>query len=144
MANRMWTQFRYSLEKAPVDVFITLTGAGASAPTLNSWTGTAVATAGSGGYKGVKSVTRNGVGDYTITFQDTYNRLLGFDFVPLSIDGATASAAANCWIKAVSPTATGGATVRFVTYGATPGTPVEATTNDRLYICATWSNSNAQ
>ena len=144
MSNRTYTQFQWGLEKKAVSIYCNATGTGASAPTLNSWTGSALATAPSAGYKGVKSITRNGVGDYTFTFQDTYNRLLDLSLNVLAIDGATTPLVAACWIKSVNATATGGATVRLVFYLSAPGTPADAGTNERLYLVFTWSDSNAQ
>jgi hypothetical protein len=145
MANRMFTQFEYSLEKAVVSIYCTVTGAGSpNNLVLNSWSGSAYATAGTGGYKGVKSITRNADGDYTFVFQDNYNRLIDFGGQALALDGSTTPLAVATWLKAVSPSATGGATVRVIFYLATPGTPVAPGTNDRWLLYFGWSNSSAQ
>lgn len=140
MANRTFTQFRGHLEKAPVSIFIALDGAGAANPVLLNGS---LTTAGTGGYKGVKSVTRNGVGDYTITLQDTYQKVLSAKFCVFSRTAA-APAISNAYIKSAATTTAGGGTVTIVTFGATMATPVEmGATVDRLLIELVLSNSNA-
>ena len=143
MANRQFTQFQYSLEKAVTSIFCTLTGTGASVPTLNGWSGSALTTAGTGGYKGVKSLTRNGQGDITFTFTDNYVRLLDVSANALAIDGSTTPLAVAYWLKAINATATTGATVRIIFYLATPGTAIDLGTNDRWFLQFTWSNSSS-
>jgi len=143
MANRTWTQFQGSLEKAVTSVFCTVTGTGASLPTLNGWNGSALTTAGTGGYKGVKSLTRNGQGDITFTFTDNYTRLLDLSANALAIDGSTTPLAVAYWIKAINTTATTGATVRIIFYLATPGTAIDMGTNDRWFFQFVFSNSSS-
>jgi hypothetical protein len=65
MANRQFTQFRYSLEKKIVDLFADVTFGSSGAPTLVKAKS-----------KGVKSITRTSAGLYVITLQDSYKRLL--------------------------------------------------------------------
>lgn len=65
MANRLMTQFRYTLEKKIVDIYAKATIGGTGAPTL-------VPTLS----KGVASISRTGVGAYTVTLQDPYIDLL--------------------------------------------------------------------
>ncbi len=149
MANRNFNQFQWSLEKKLVNLFANTVGGGTGVNmTLQSWndqSGTtgALATAASGGFKGVKSVTRNGTGDFTFTFQDNYRRLLDVSGNALAVDGSTTPLAVAYWIKAVNPLASGGATVRIITYLATPGTPVDPGTNDRWYWQFCWGDSAA-
>lgn len=143
MANRMFEQFAYSLEKKPVTVFINWDGNSTSTPTLLHWNGSSLVAAPAGGTRGVKSLLRNGAGDITITFQDTYQRLLDVSYVALAKDGSTTPVACNLWVKAVSPGAAGGATLRVLTYLNAAGTPADSTTNDRWYVAVTWSDSAA-
>lgn len=77
MANRYFTQFQYSLEKKLVTLFCNVSIGATGAPTLN--------TAKS---KGIKSVVRNSTGNYTVTFQDTYQMLLFMDHIILAASGA--------------------------------------------------------
>ena len=144
MANRHFNQFSYSLEKKVVFLYAILDGTGASAPNLMAPNGAGTLASTALGYKGIKSITRTGVGDYTINLQDSYFRLLDLSFSALSKDGATTPLVWDCWIKsAVTQAASGGGSVRILTYGSAAGTPVEANTNDRMYICLTLSDSNA-
>ena len=145
MANRHYEQFQNSLEKKLVNIFINFDGNSTSTPILKSWNPVtaALVTAPSTGYRGVTSITRNGTGDFTFKFQDNYVRLLDVSLNPLAIDGSTTPLAVGFWIKAINPTAAGGATVRVITYLATPGTPVDPGTNDRWYGQFTWSDSAA-
>jgi hypothetical protein len=69
MANRLFNQFQGTLEKSPVILWMRFTVGATGAPTLD--------TANS---KGIKSITRNGVGNYTVVLQDSYQKLLGFNY----------------------------------------------------------------
>lgn len=84
MSNRLYTQFRYSLEKRVVDLFADVTFGASGAPTLN--------TAKS---KGVKSITRSSAGKYVLTLQDSFNGLL---MLKHSFVNATAPAAPGAYI----------------------------------------------
>ena len=145
--NRFATQFQRTLEKEVVTIFCNCLGTGASVPTLLrfSWGGTGgtLATAGSGTAHGVKSITRNGAGDYTFTFMDNFIRLLDVSCSVLSIDGSTTPLVASCWTKAVNTAASGGATVRLIFYLSTPATPADAGSNERIYLAFQFSNSSA-
>jgi hypothetical protein len=138
MAGRHFNQFSYSLEKYPVCIFAEIKGKGAAVPDLLNQAGAAVTS-----FHGIKSITRNGVGDYTITFQDTYQRILDINLTIASANGSAPTAYA-AYVKAVNAQAAGGATVNFITYGATIGTPVEmSATTDKAWITVTFSNSTA-
>lgn len=65
MSNRLYTQFRYSLEKKVVDLFADVTFGATGAPTLVSTKS-----------KGIKSITRSSAGKYVITLSDAYVGLL--------------------------------------------------------------------
>lgn len=71
MANRTFTQFGYTLERAVVSLYAHVTFGASGAPTLD--------TANS---KGIVSITRNAAGKYTIVFGtqagmlDVYNKFL--------------------------------------------------------------------
>lgn len=64
--NRRFTQFRYSLEKKVVDLFAQVTIGASGAPTLVS-----------GSYDGILSFARNSAGNYTLTLENRYVKLLG-------------------------------------------------------------------
>jgi hypothetical protein len=78
----------------------------------NTWV-----TAGSGGLQGFASVTRNSAGDFTITLQDNYVRLIGASFTydnPASV-GLPAAPLVALKADGTNMAASGGATVEFTT-----------------------------
>lgn len=83
MANRLFTQFRYALEKKICDIYMKATIAATGAPTLVAASS-----------KGVTSIARTGLGAYTITLQDPYVDLLLASF---HITLASGSPAALAW-----------------------------------------------
>ncbi len=87
MANRLFTQFRYALEKKIVDIYCKAAIGGTGAPTLDAVKS-----------KGIYSIARTGVGAYTITLQDPYVDLLLAQF---HLEKASGSAGALAW-KVVS------------------------------------------
>lgn len=66
MANRWMNQFRLSLEKSVVELWVKATIGAAGAPTLVT----------DNNSKGIASITRDDTGLYTIVLQDTYYKLL--------------------------------------------------------------------
>jgi hypothetical protein len=88
MSNQRYTQFRYAKEKKVVDLFAKVTFGSTGAPTL------VVAQS-----KGVKSITRNSAGDYTITLGDKYTTLLGVRHI---FQNATAPASPASYIKSAT------------------------------------------
>jgi len=87
MANRNFSQFQLTLEKTPVSLWGRYTVGATGAPTIDIPNS-----------KGIKSIVRNGVGKYTITLQDTYIRLLGFNFLSVF----ATPAAINCFVVSES------------------------------------------
>ena len=63
--NRLFTQFRYGLEKKVVDLYLKAAIGSSGAPTLNA-----------DASKGVASIARNSAGKYTITLSNKYVDLL--------------------------------------------------------------------
>lgn len=63
MANRMFNQFQGALEKNVVDLFAEVSFGAAGAPTLVRG-------------KGIASIAVGATGVYTVTLQDTYQRVL--------------------------------------------------------------------
>lgn len=128
MADRLFNQFSGSLEKAVVTLFGDVTIGAVGAPTL-------VASKS----KGIKSIVRNGAGDYTVTFQDKYAKFLSFW---VGVIKATVSAAPSQTVKAFSMNAAGGATVNFVLYNSA-GAATDPASGEELFIEATFGNSAA-
>jgi hypothetical protein len=97
MANRTFSEFQYALEKGKVDLFARVSVAAAGAVTLKKWnpatrTYSAAPTSGVGSYsvgsQGIKTVARTGTGLWTVTLQDSYQRLLGAFFTCSNSTGA--------------------------------------------------------
>lgn len=126
MANRQFTQFSYQMEKAVVNLFAQVAIGASGAPTMNAAKS-----------KGVKSIARNGAGDYTLTLQDSYYALLGFD---LSFVVATVPASPNVSIKTDSVTSVPGS-IRFIC--STGGVATDPASGEIMKICVRLSNSGA-
>lgn len=106
MANRIYTQFRYSLEKAVVDLFGKVTFGAAGSPTLSAVSS-----------KGILSITRTGAGTYDIVLgtglnRDVYNALLNMTCV---FENATPPASPLMFVvsESVATPTTGKITVKF-------------------------------
>lgn len=80
MANRTFSQFRYSLEKAVVDLYCRVTFGATGAPTLDK-----------ANSKGIASISRTSTGLFVITLQDTYQRVLHVGCVFKVASGAPAA-----------------------------------------------------
>lgn len=69
MANRRFrSQFQYGLEAMIVELYLVADIGAAGAPTLRA-----------NDSKGIESMVRDSAGQYTITLQDQYNKLLALD-----------------------------------------------------------------
>ena len=145
MAGRQTNQFFHTHERKPVQLYCVAVGAGAAADMVlqyfNPATG-ALATAPTGGTKGIKSVTYNAAtGKYKINLQDTYCRMLGFSVSVQAVDGVTAPVTPQAYVESITP---GGATPNIAivtTSGA--GVATVPTSNSRFYFTITMSDSNA-
>lgn len=128
MANRWFQQFRFSLEKKVVDLYGQVAIGATGAPTLSVVNS-----------KGIKSIVRNGVGKYTITLQDTYQRLLDFNLTDLNAAGIPAAGAVGLVSAAVNTLAA--PTVVFQLSNA--GSATEAASGDVLYFQVSLSDTTA-
>lgn len=81
MGNRFYNQYSSSLEKGRVTIHVHVAIGATGAPTLQAWNPNTrtYSTAGTAGFAGVKSVARTGAGLYTITLQDSFQRVLGVE-----------------------------------------------------------------
>lgn len=139
MANRDYIQFQYQHEKKPVRLFARVNIGAAGAPTLQAWTpssggGGTYAAAVTGGYRGIKSITRNGTGDYTLTLQDAFQQMFDWD---VAFIAATTLKAAAPLVSAFTTgtnvgTSTGG-TFRFVCQSA-QGTAADPASGEIMLI----------
>jgi hypothetical protein len=126
MANRTFTQFRLALEKQPVDLFAQVAIGATGAPTLN------VANS-----KGIASIARNSAGEYTITLQDAYVRLMMAQAVVLNATGISASPD----LGLISADVVTAKTVVIQLSAA--GTATDLASGDVLMLQLTLSNSTA-
>ena len=78
MANRFFTNQAFYLEKAPVFLWAKVSVGSTGAPTLSRG-------------KGISSVSRTGVGAYTITLQDKYPVFLNCEQTQLLASGTPAA-----------------------------------------------------
>lgn len=117
MANRRLNQFAYSYERDLVTICATVTIAAAGVPTLVLG-------------KGVKSVTRNSAGDYSIALQDSFNSLLAVDVQMQNATGIAASP--NVGIKTDSVNSATAPLVRIVC--STGGAATDPASGDKLFI----------
>lgn len=151
MSNRRYNQFNYSHEAKPVMVSLRFDGGGNGQNLValdykQSVTKTGANTAvamGSAGFRGIKSITRVGDGEYTITFQDNFYRLLGVEVAVYSKDNSTAPVANAFYIKGMDLGASGGATITIRTFLGTIGSLVAPATNDRWFMTFRFSDSTA-
>jgi len=91
--NRLYTQFRLSLEKRMIDIYALFAVGATGAPTLDS-----------ANSKGVASIARVSAGLYDITFQDNYVALM--------------AASDMITLASGDPSSVGGMIVRSVTLGS--------------------------
>lgn len=126
MANRRLVQFAYGFERMPVQLYAQVAIGAVGAPTLN------VANS-----KGIASITRTGVGAYTVTLQDGYNRLMFIDEVLQNATGIPAGVSLGI-VTAGTNSATGIINIQF----STGGTATEVVTGDTLYLNVVLSNSS--
>lgn len=120
------TDRRYALERDVVEIYGRCTGAGAANPTAVKG-------------KGIVSITRSGVGLYTITLDTPWMALL--DFNPIVV-GPTAT---GHWeVNVVSETLSSTKTINIAVWGAATATAPalkDLTAAERLQFTITASNS---
>lgn len=131
MANRSFDPFSLSLEKQVVSLFLNFTVGATGAPTL------VVAPS-----KGIKSITRNGVGLYTVVLQDGYNKFLGLDVVNSNSTGISAAPNCNLVSTGTNLSAAGGGTIKFQFVNGA-GAATELANGDNIYMAFTLGNSSA-
>lgn len=129
MANRWFQQFRYSLEKAVVDLYAVVDFGAAGAPTLDT----------SNNSKGITSITRTGAGTYDIVLQDSYYKLLNVTGMFLTATGGPA--APTIYVSAESVGTQAGGTLTVVTQNG--GTDTDPADGETLYLQITLGNSSA-
>ncbi len=125
MANRQFQQFSFTMEKFTVKLYAKVSIGSSGAPTLVS-----------NQHKGIASIVHNSAGDYTITLQDNYYRLLNVTCAVQNASGVPV--APNMGIK-VDSVSSGSLEVVF----SAAGTPTDPASGDSLFIEISLSNSSA-
>ena len=131
MANKTAFQFRYSYERDVTDIFLKVNIGAAGAPTIAS-----------GNAKGVTSITRNSVGNYTILLQQPYNRLLEVDCQ--SISGTSPQAAPLVTVQSEAVSSATAPTVRLAMRAADNTTATDPASGEVLLIHIAVRNSSGQ
>lgn len=153
MADRQFQQFSYTIEKAPVTLWIPVAFNATGAPTLLQWNPASRIYAAAptvGSRHGANSITRNSVGNYTVVLHDAYQRVLEVDVSLITsanpVAGSVAIRAASNPNAANAVTATGMDTtsrqVTFVLFSAA-GTPADPAATELGLIKLTLQNSAA-
>lgn len=125
MANRWFDQFRFSLEKNVVELYLKVSIGGSGAPTMDSTQS-----------KGITSITRNSAGDYTVVMQDNYYRLLDF-----SVNQQNATGIPNAPVVGLKANSVTSGSFEFVT--SVGGVATDPSSGNTLYIRVALSNSSA-
>lgn len=125
MANRWFTQFRYSLEKAPVDLWAKVTFGAAGAPTLSVPNS-----------KGIASIARSAEGTFLITLQDNYYKLL-------NVHGAFEAGAAGPAAPVISVLDNAVTDAELTILTQNGGTDTDPADGEILYLQIALSNSGA-
>jgi len=127
MANRNFANMQYSAVKGVVRLWARVSIGATGAPTLSKWnpatrTYSSAPTTGTGPYargaEGIKSIARNDVGVYTLTLQDTYQRVLGFKATFSNATGLPTIVAVGLWSAATDVTAAT-PVIKFTTMSST-------------------------
>jgi hypothetical protein len=130
--NRMTVRNFATLEKGPVNVFVKFSVGATGAPTLDA-----------ANSKGIKTITRTGVGAYTVAFGgaagvDTYQRLMGLGFNSIAAS-TSASGVQIVADNSANKTAPG---VNIV-FTSAPGVAVEVGNGEVILLDIILSNSTA-
>lgn len=128
MANRLFnSQFRFGFERMPVSLFAKVSIGAAGAPTLSN-------------SLGIASIARNSAGNYTITLQDVYNRLMHVKHVyDETSNGGTAPLAPGMFISSNQVSAAT-PTIRIVLNSG--GTATDPANGEILLLEIVLSNSS--
>lgn len=125
MSNKQYQQFFWSNAKMPTAVFAQITFGSTGAPTLNK------------GNSDIASITRNGAGDYSIVFKETFKQLLHAKHVFNS--GSSAPAAPGMYIK-TNTTSASGKLLNIIFNAA--GTPTDPASGEIVYLDFIFNNSS--
>lgn len=152
MANRMFQQFQGAVLKNLVTLYAQVAIGATGACTLRKWDYAAKALAnaptatGTSPYQtgeaGIKSITRNTTGAYTIVLQDTYQRMVDFHGIFATVDGVQAAPIVTLWTTATDVTTSTGGVIKFSTSSAAGSNLADPTSGSVLYLTMVLSNAS--
>lgn len=150
MASRAFSNQQRSLVKGRVTLWARVTIGATGACTLTKFdaataTHSSAPTTGSGPYaigaEGIKSITRNATGTYTVVLQDRYRCLKSLGLTTANATGAPTAFGLGLWTTGTDVTATVPA-VKFSTLSST-GTVADPASGDVLNLCFELQSSSA-
>lgn len=160
MAQRQFSELQFSLLKRLVSIYCRVNIGGSGAVTLQKWSypiGLGSGSAGSygaapttgvgyavGNGEGVRSVVRNGTGDWTITLSDSYQRLVGVDatFTASSGLAGAINVGVNSTTTSVTTfTAVGNGGLIRLTFISSQNTAADPNSGDKVDLAFTLADS---
>ena len=138
MANRAFANQQFTLVKGRVTLWARITIGATGAPTLTKFnpvdaTFSSAPTTGTGPYaigcEGIKSITRNATGTYTVVLQDRYRRLLSLGLTVANATGAPTAFGLGLWTTGTDVTSASAPAVKFSTLSST-GTVADPASGD--------------
>lgn len=128
MANRRYQQFSWSNATMPVTIYAQVTFGAAGAPTLNK------------GTADISGIVRNSAGDYTLTFRQTYQQLLGLSCVFNSGSSLPTAPAMN--IKANNTATAATRTMNIVFSDLETPAATDPASGEIVYLAFVFNNSS--
>lgn len=119
MANRRLFQFQYSYERDLTHLHAKIAIGASGAPTLNAALS-----------KGIKSITRNSAGDYSVALSDNFNQLMDMNMVIQNASGIPV--APDMGVKTNSVNSATAPLVEIVTSAA--GVATDPASGDTMYL----------
>lgn len=153
MASRFLQNQQFSYDKYLVECSGVVNIGASGAPTLQQWTpssggGGSYKAAVAAGARGIKSITRNSTGNYTVVLQDSFQRLVNYEISFIGPSGTTVPLAP---IATVIPSSGGTATnvnsntspqITFVCQSSA-GTPADPASGEQMLLTFFLQNSTA-
>lgn len=133
MANAYLNQFRKSYEKEVCDIFGNVSVGTTGAPTLNT---SALASS-----KGIKSIARNSAGNYTITLQQPWVKLLNVDATITNTTGIASAPSIGILTTGTNVASVSAPTVQIVF--STGGTATDLASGSTILLQITVGNTTA-
>lgn len=129
MANRIFNQFSWGLEKYRVQLFGKVAIGSTGACTLSA-----------ANSKGITSITRNNVGKYTIVLNDPYQKFMGLKVTVLLASGLSVVGQVCVMSETVATAATKNIVIQCLGFD---GAAVEADSGTVLYFEVNLNNTTA-